>query len=253
MKVKNLKLHLKKYLIIVLISFLLTLNLPTISQAQISFSNESGDKSSQFTPLWKLHKTRVCGKFWCSDVNFPYFPYANITSIFNIRNSFTIASRTNLENPQTDANELEIRATVIEQTWLSLYKKIVRNNQTQPEKSNINLQDWFIFNPKPLNFLTPKIEVGIKNSQAVIFAPPQPELGLSQETIITITEDDSIYNGKSIDELANQWRDIIRQDLSEALWGYQFDRLFPWARLAIIGVIFVLTIIPIIFMSILSI
>lgn len=112
------------------------------------------------------------------------------------------------------------------------------------KKIDIKPQDWLLFQKKPLHPLTPKVEVGIKNDQTVIFVPKQPELGLSTETIVTVTEDDSIYNGKPIDELANQWRSIIKQNISQALWGYQFDYFFPWGRLGIIATIFVLTAIP---------
>ena len=141
-----------------------------------------------------------------------------------------------------------------------MYQRIVRNSNNIPiqdwqnhqQELAIKPQDWFIFETLPLHPLTPKIEVGIKNGQTVIFVPAQPELGLSPETIVTVTQDDSIYNGKPVQKLANQWRNIIREDLSEALWGYEFDRLFPWARLGIIGMIFILTIVPIIFMTVIS-
>ena len=254
---KNLRLSIK-YILIILLSFSLTLTIPTIAKAQISLLNADSNGESQFYPWWKLQKTRVCGKLWCSDISFPYFPYASIASKLNLEDTFTIASRSNLEDPQTSANELEIRATVIEQTWLSLYRRIIRNAQNlsnqneknKPQELELKPQDWLVFENKPLHPLTPKIEVGIKNDQTVIFVPTQPKLGLSTETIVTVNEDDSIYNGKPIDELANQWRNLIQEDLSQALWGYQFDQFFPWGRLSIIGIILVLTIIPLLFITI---
>lgn len=247
-----------KYLAIILLSVSFTLTIPTISNAQISVLNSSSNGESQFTPWWKSQKTRVCGKLWCSDVSFPYFPYAGIVSQLNLAETFTIASRSNLEDPITSANELEIRASVIEQTWFSLYRKIIRNAKNKSnenvkkelEELEIKPQDWVLFYNKPLHPLTPKIEVGIKNAQTVIFVPAQPELGLSAETIVTVIEDDSIHNGKPIEELAIQWRNIIREDLSQALWGYEYDRFFPWGRLGIIGVILVLTIIPLVLITI---
>ncbi len=235
-------------------SFSLTLTIPAITNGQIPLFNTSSDNQGEFTPWWKLGETRVCGKLWCSHVNFPYFPYEVLNP------QFTIASRADLENPQATVNQLEIRTSLVEQTLLSLYQKIVRNSdniseqdwQNQIQKLEIKPQHWLLFAKKPLHPLTPRIERGIKNDQTVIFVPAQPTLGLSQETIITVTEDDSIHNGKPIDELAEQWRNIIRQDLSDALWGYEFDRLWPWARLGLIGVIFVLTIVLIILMTIVS-
>lgn len=117
---------------------------------------------------------------------------------------------------------------------------------------NLKPQDWLLFQEKPLHPLTPRVEVGIKDKNTVVFVPAQPQLGLSTETIVTVTQDDSLHNGKPIDKLANEWRQIIRQELSEALWGYEFDRLYPWGRLSIIGIILILTILPIILMTIIS-
>ena len=249
-----------KYTVIIWLSFCLTLTIPTTTNAQISFSNSSSDSQSQFTPLWELGKTRMCGKLWCSDISFPYFPYGPITSNLNLGNSFTIASRANLEDPQSTSKGLEIRANLVEQTWLSLYKKIVRNSRkisNQNEEYNLqalNLkpQDWLIFQDKPLHPLIPKIQVGIKDKNTVVFVPEQSQLGLAAETIVTVTQDDSIYNGKPIDQLANQWRQIIQEELSEALWGYEFDRLYTWGRLSIIGIFLLLTILPFILMTIIS-
>ena len=253
-----------KYLLILFLTFSFTLTIAPLTKAQMPFFSAGEESTTQFTPWWKLGKTRVCGKLWCSDISFPYFPYSDITSRLNLGSSFTIASRTNLDSPQTTANELEVRASVIEQTWLSLYRRMVRylkglsnqdlknQFQRQIERLEIKPQQWLIFQEKPLHPLTPKIEVGIKNAQTVIFAPAQRELGLSQETIVTVTEDDSIYNGKSVGKLANEWRNLIRRDLSEALWGYEFDRLFPGGRLAIIGTISILTLVPIVILTIIS-
>ena len=244
-----------KYFVIILFGFSSALTIPTITNAQIPFSTTSNGSESAFTPWWELGKVRVCGKLLCTNVRFPYFPYDIVE-----KSKFTIAARTDLQNPQKTSEELEIRANVVEQTLLSLFKRIVRYHHEQAkqdgtvESQNINIKDWFAFNKnkKQLHPLTPKIEVGIKNAQTIIFTPAQPELGLSQETIVTITEDDSIHNGKPVAELANQWRNIIRQDLSEALWGYEFDHVFPFGRLQIIVIIFILITIPIVVLTILS-
>ncbi|WP_052035237.1 mechanosensitive ion channel family protein [Xenococcus sp. PCC 7305] len=242
-----------KYLVIIVLSFGLVVSTPAITNAQIPFlsSSSSTNGESTFTPWWKMSKVRVCGKLLCTNVNFPYFPY----DVFG-DNKFTIASRTDLQDPQKTSDELEIRAGVVEQTLLSLYRRVVRNNAQktgafdQKQSQEISLQDWLLFKDKPLHPLTPKVEVGTKNAQTIIFTPTQPELGLSQETIITITEDDSIYNGRPVEELARQWRQIIHEDLSEALWGNEFDRIFPAGRLQIIVMIFVLTLVPIILLTI---
>ena len=105
-----------KYVVIILLSFSLTLTIPTTTNAQISLFNSSNDSQSQFIPWWELGKTRVCGKLLCSDISFPYFPYASITKKFDLAYSFTIAARANLKDDfQITSNELEIRANLIEQ------------------------------------------------------------------------------------------------------------------------------------------
>ena len=244
-----------KYFVIIILSFCLALKIPKITHAQMPFANTSSESESKFTPWWKLGKVRVCGKLLCTDVTFPYFPYDVIDET-----KFTIAARTDLQDPQKTANELEIRARVVEQTLLSLYKRIVQHHHDGDKKDEqfqlpiSDIQDWFGFNKnkKPFHPLMPKIEVGIKNAQTIIFTPAQPELGLAQETIITITEDDSIYNGKSIEELAEKWRKIIQLDLSEALWGHEFDHIFPSGRVQIIVIILIVTLAPIILLTIIS-
>ncbi len=238
-----------RYLLIILLSFCFTLTIPEITNAQ------SAGSESNFTPWWELGKVRVCGKLQCTNVSFPYFPY----DIFDAT-KFTIASRTDLQDPQKTSNKLEIRASVVEQTLLSLYEKTVRNhhNESEPDRQVelqiLDIRDWFAFNKnkKTLHPLTPKIEVGTKNEQTIIFTPDQPELGLTKETIVTVNEDDSIYNGKPIDKLAEEWRKIIQLNLSEALWGHEFDHVFPSGRLQIIIIISILTIIPIILLTVFS-
>ncbi|MGK7935478.1 MAG: mechanosensitive ion channel family protein, partial [Xenococcaceae cyanobacterium] len=231
----------------------MALTIPAITNAQLPFFSTSSNSESTFIPWWELGKVRVCGKLQCTDVHFPYFPF----EILN-ETKITIAFRTDLQDPQKTFNKLENRANIVEQTLLSLYKRIVANYHEQSEENNqinfqgLNLTYWIASNKKSFHPLTPKIEIGTKNAQTIIFTPPQPELGLSQETIITITEDDSIYNGKPINELAKKWREIIRQNLSEALWGHEFDRVFPSGRLQIIVLIFIVTVIPIILFTFIS-
>ncbi|MDJ0898269.1 MAG: mechanosensitive ion channel family protein [Xenococcus sp. MO_188.B8] len=234
-------------------SFYLTLIIPAIANSQTSLSSTSSGSQDKFNPWWKTERVKPCGKLWCADVNFPYFPYYSFLSDENI----TIASRADLQDPKSTANQLEIRSDLVEKTLLSIYQKVAVNEyfqegNQQTKSQKLDLEHWFLLQDKPLHPLTPKIEVGTKNAQTIIFAPPQPKLGLSKETIITITEDDSIYNGKPINELADTWRKIIQRDISEALWGNEFDLIFPWGRLQIVIIIFLVTLVPIILLTIIS-
>lgn len=78
--------------------------------------------------------------------------------------------------------------------------------------------------------LTPKVEVGIKNSQTVVFFPSQPELGLTQQTLVTVNQADEIANGKPVDILAHEWRNRIQDSFDKALWNHELDRQYPWYR-----------------------
>ncbi len=59
-----------------------------------------------------------------------------------------------------------------------------------------NYQFWLFTTKKPLHPLTPKIEVGIQNEQIVVFVAKQRELGLAQQTIITVTQLDAKVNAE---------------------------------------------------------
>jgi small conductance mechanosensitive channel len=188
------------------------------------------------------------------NVNFPYFPQA-----WPGKNNFTIASVPNLEKPEAAAAAVKNRATFIEQSIFSIFQKTVKSQKFLqqdhlkylPRTPIFSSYYWLPITDKDLHPLTPKIEVGIENEQTVIFVSEQPKLGLSAETIVTVNEADKLHNGQPIPELASQWRDIIRQNLSDALWGNEFDRRYPWARLAIAAIIIIVTLLLITVLSLL--
>ncbi len=80
--------------------------------------------------------------------------------------------------------------------------------------------------PKPLHPWVPKIEIGIKNQQTVIYAPDQFELGTSSLLIVTVTENDAIANNITVEELAQIWRENIINSFNNALWGHEFDQKY---------------------------
>ncbi|MFM1843566.1 MAG: hypothetical protein RLZZ490_2309, partial [Cyanobacteriota bacterium] len=94
-----------------------------------------------------------------------------------------------------------------------------RSELADPRRKNLDIHP-----------LTPTVAVGIKNNQTVIFIPPQPELGLAPQTIITVNEADEIANGKPVEILAYEWRDQIRESFDGALWGHELDQQYPWMR-----------------------
>jgi hypothetical protein len=72
--------------------------------------------------------------------------------------------------------------------------------------------------------------VGVQNNQTVVYIPSQPDLGLAQQPIATVTEVDARANGKTVADLAREWQTNLRLSLSTALWGHEFDRQYPLAR-----------------------
>ena len=67
-------------------------------------------------------------------------------------------------------------------------------------------QFWLFTTEKPLHPLTPNIEVGRNNQQTVVFLPKQMDLGLRQQTIVTVIELDAKVNAQSIENMAQLWR-----------------------------------------------
>lgn len=236
------------------LGFSLTLTLHTAAIGQFSILPQPKRTQEKASFLWNQNQPRTCGKLWCMNVYFPYFP-----NVFRGENSFTVAAIPSLEKPEAAASEVENRATFIEQSIFAIFKKTVKSQKFlqnddlkySPRTPISNSYYWLPGTDKDLHPLTPKIEVGIENEQTVIFVADQPELDLVAETIVTVNEADELHNAQPIPELAVQWRDIIRQDISEALWGREFDRRYPWARLTIAATITAIAILLIIALSLL--
>ncbi len=98
--------------------------------------------------------------------------------------------------------------------------------------------------------LTPKVVVGIKNGQTVIFMPEQEALGIAPQTLVTVNEADEIANGKLVEELAFEWRDYIRTCFDAALWANELDLQYPWARYQVAVLMVILVSIPIALMAV---
>jgi small conductance mechanosensitive channel len=89
---------------------------------------------------------------------------------------------------------------------------------------------WSLTTAKPLHPDTPRVEVGIRNDQMVIYLAPDETGKLAQVTIVTVTEPDARHAGESMQELAEGWRGTLRLVFSEALWGMDFNARYPLAR-----------------------
>ena len=247
-------------LLVALISFCTVVVFQPIAVGQFSLGAPSAEAKVQTKPWWDLNKAERCGKLWCSEVVFRYFP------LHRFFDDFTVATLPQPEQTVAQvASEIEARAETVEETFYSILNQLVKTQSTShPAISEVvgeidprqglkkfldNIQFWSVTRKKPIHPIDPKIEVGLKNEQTVIFVPEQTSLGLSQQTIVTVTQPDSIHNGLSVPDLAEHWRELLRQCLSEAIWGKEFDYRYPFARPLFILSIVVLTAIPILAMS----
>ena len=150
-------------------------------------------------------------------------------------------------------SDIEERAATVEETMLAIFRQTVKARREKgseiidnsPGKLIWNWEYWLVTNNKGRHPLTPKVEIGTKNQLTVIYVPAQPDLGLYQQTIVTVNQADALYNGKPIPELAQQWQDLISVCFNEALWGVEFNLRYPGARILLITAILLATLIPI--------
>ncbi len=238
----------KRRLVIALLAFLLAIAWNPQALGQIPFFSSPSEVQTQVTPWWDISKARRCGKLWCSEVTFPYFPLGKLFE------NFTLAIEPSLDQDLTQVtSEIEERASTVEDTMFAIFKQTVKTRRseksesfnTSQDKFNLDWKYWLLTNDKGRHPLTPKVEIGTKNQFTVIYVPAQSDLGLYQQTIVTVNQADALYSGKPIPELAQQWQDFILLSFNEALWGVEFNLSYPWARIFFMAAILLATLIAI--------
>ena len=245
---RRILLVMKRRLAIALLAFIIAIAWNPLALGQIPFFSSPSETQTQVTPWWDISKARRCGKLWCSEVTFPYFPLGKIFE------NFTLAIEPKLEQDLAQVtSEIEERAATVEETMLEIFRQTVKARRekeselfnTPQEKINWNWKYWLVTTDKGRHPLTPKVEIGIKNQLTVIYVPAQPDLGLYQQTIVTVNRADALYNGKPIPELAQQWQDLISICFNEALWGVEFNLRYPGARILLMAAILLAILVPI--------
>ena len=237
-----------------LITLLLGLALPP-AFAQIAPAEPvSVSEAVSVAPWWDLSKAYPCGRLLCSDVVFP-----SVLSRLKGMDPMVLTIQ-----PAPDASLEAMRAMVEARTRTvkvgvkGIIEQLRRRelhlqrngtpSDTAPrkvatgetiEKKQTFLRSrfpsfWLITSAKPIHPDTPKVEVGIRNDQMVIFLAPDIKEKLGQVTIVTVTEPDAKHAGVPMEELAQRWRQSLRVVLSEALWGMEFNRHYPPARQLIV-------------------
>ncbi len=228
-----------KFIIISIFSLTLSLTWSPKTLGQIPLFMPGNDSQSpQLTSnRWDLHIAFRCGKFWCSEVHF-------IDG--DLKGDLTLAAPQDIKTSNVETvQELEQRSELV----VRIFKKIINSIIDKQTESEVPYRpDWEFWLPtteKTLHPLTPQVEVGTENQQTVIYLPEQPKLGITAQTIITITDMDAKANGKNIEELGQIWRNNIRTSLSYILWGHELHLQHPgWrAKISIAIIVLVLALI----------
>ncbi len=256
----NLKLPLKYFaamrsivglIAIGVLTFSLMIAMTPNSSAQIPvLPTAPAPDTSQKILGWNPNQAYTCGRLLCSDV---VFEGAFGTSL-------TLAKSLEPGVPEDEVRvAVENRATLVESTFASVLNTMLthRFNDDLLNGGAIPDHEPAFYRQRTLNQFrhmarrspsrvvnqdlhpdTPLIEVGVENNQTVVFVPAQEVHGLAQQSIVTVTEMDVLNAGSgSKDDLGEVWRSIIRQRLSDALWGQDYDWQYPLARLAtIVGI-----------------
>ncbi|MEL4895695.1 hypothetical protein [Crocosphaera sp. Alani8] len=225
------------------ISLILTCS--TRSLAQISLFTPPSNNPKTETPPWDLNQAYTCGRFWCSNVHI-YDDTGNLRKTL-LTPELTVATLKQLNQPLEVTRKLEGRSKLIEEIFNDIFLNILEEETIEVDDYiEDNLRFWLprtlknllhIAQIKPYHPWTPKIEIGTRNNQTVIYTPEQLELGIPAQTIVTVTHIDAKANRTTVDKLAQTWKKSIRLSFSTAFWGYEFDQKYFGLRWGISAII----------------
>ncbi len=233
-----------------LATFILTLSCSPVAVGQfpVTFASANTPINTQ-TPWWDPNKAQGCGRLWCSEVHL----FGGLDKVFKVA-----VTPDALDDPNEAPSRVEDRARQIESVYNSIYNRVRQsefmfqdNIIKSPFGAIANWQNLF-FNRDELGEhpATPKIEIGIKNDQTVVFVPRQLELGLLAQTIVTVNRADRLHQGKLIEDIAKEWRLLISESLNEALWAYEIDYYYPFARFGVALAIGLIIAVPVLILAI---
>ncbi len=192
-------------------------------------ASPSTERSSH--PWWDISKGRRCGRFYCSRILVPI-------EILHPGNRLTLAFEAPAGmNAATAISTIEQRAETVAETVKDVRRRltVARLNAAQPAATQSSsgerrLGFWWFRMAKPLNPLTPKVSVGLKNKVYVVYVEASPRFDIAQQTLVTVTSPDARHAGLEVPALAEVWASTIRRSYSDTLWGLDFNRRFPGAR-----------------------
>ncbi|WP_216900763.1 mechanosensitive ion channel domain-containing protein [Synechococcus sp. CCY 9618] len=221
-----------------LLALLLGLALPAAWAQGVSPPQDKSPAAFTAAPWWDLSKAYACGRLLCSEVALPAV-LSHFRGVDPMVLTIQPAPQASLGSQRAlvEARSRTVRVGVdgiVQQLWRR------RKRQPRAEEAS-SLLFWSITTTKPLHPDTPRVEVGVRNDQMVVFLAPNETEKLSQVTIVTVTEPDARHAGESMQELAERWGQTLRLVFSEALWGMDFNARYPLARQLLSLVILTLT------------
>jgi small conductance mechanosensitive channel len=218
-----------KYSLIFLLSCIFSIGFSPKVTASIPFLPASSGPTAQLpeTPFWDVNKARNCGRFLCSNVFF----YADTLQNEEV---ITLAVARDGRPIREVSLEVEQRAKLVQYIFQQIFQNISNSGQIGQLTEVKDWRFWVIHrHDHPIHPLTPIVDVGYENNQSVIFIASKPDLGLTQQTILTVTGVDARANNTTVEDLAQQWRQQVIRALSEAIWGLEMDKQQPFLRLQI--------------------
>ena len=188
---------------------------------------DTGSGAITAAPWWDLSKAYACGRLLCSDVAFPAV-LAHLRAVDPMVLTIQPAPEASLESQRA---LVEARSRTVRVGVDGIIQQLRRRRKREAgAEGTPSPLFWSLTTTKPLHPDTPRVEVGIRNDQMVIYLAPEGTEKLAQVTIVTVTEPDARHAGESMQELADSWRGTLRLVFSEALWGMDFNARFPLAR-----------------------
>ena len=213
-----------------------------LPSGQIPTSTPLPEKRSQ--PWWDFQRGRRCGRLFCSQVMFP-------VQILNPGNRLTLAYQAPQEISSSQAIRIiEQRAETVSEAVKDIRRHLTlagmiaaRPTQKHTDIGMNSVAFWWFRTPKSIYPLTPKVSVGRKNEAYVVYIEATPRFKIAQQILVTVTAPDARRAGLEVPDLAQKWAKTIRASLSETLWGLDFNRRYPGARiflafvLAMVGIV----------------
>ncbi|MDY6803921.1 MAG: mechanosensitive ion channel family protein [Cyanobacteriota bacterium] len=255
-----------KSLIVALLSFTLVVSWGGAAWGQIPFFNLEGSNSDR--PIVDFfNRPYKCGNLVCSRVWFIGVPILEIASEPTTEEEAESDFRAELRAKRIQNNLKEIlkasqassdsedsssRDAIVPQET----EKTRASNDTTDNTQNSDAArpPIILLNKIPRKYQNyrgirgpeahpnlPDILVGTLNNETVIYVPERP--GYPNRKILTITTADVLHNSIPTEELAYQWREIVRSRLNKALKESEQQTKYPLKNLKIIVALFAVVLI----------